>query len=570
MENWGAISFQANRLLVDPSSSSFGARDTFETIGHEIAHQWFGNLVTMTWWTDVWLNESFASLLETKISEKLDPLLDARADFFLRVAGMAAAIDGDSLRSTHPVRTVVERPEEIGQIFDEISYGKGSSILAMLDAYLGEDRFRAGVTDYLDRFRYGNARTEDLWDSLGRVSGEPVRAIAGPWIDRPGLPVVSARLCDGGLELTQRRFTYFGIEDAQPWPIPMMVDVDGRTERVMLQERSRTVPVPSGATVHLNPGAVGFYRTLYDLALYDRLLERLPTRPAPDRWIVLEDLAAFLVSGDVGWSTYERFAKALGESPDRLVVESLTGTLVPLSLAFPKHPDLSSRARSFLTGQYARLGPVRRDGEPASDRILRERVAFARARVDLEFARELSARFGEWESLDPDLRLATAVGHARAGGAEGYRALRTALDRTPSEADRIRLVRGLGWAADPGQLRETLEFAVAGGVNRSYLTGLILQSSMNPAGRPEVWSWLTQRVETLAEVFRGSGYLPIVLESTTPYLGLGREAEVRSFFDGHSQPEGTRGIAKGLERLEVLERLGRHLAGGPPRARDPR
>jgi len=565
MENWGAISFQANRLLVDPSSSSFGTRDTFETIGHEIAHQWFGNLVTMRWWTDVWLNESFASLMETKISEKLDPALDARADFFLRVSGMAAAIDGDSLRSTHPVRTEVERPEEIGQIFDEISYGKGSSVLAMLEAYLGEDRFRAGVTDYLNRFRFGNARTEDLWESLGRVSGEPVGAIAGPWIDRPGLPVVAARLGRGGLELDQRRFTYSGREDAEPWPIPLILDVDGRTQRVMFRERTRTLPVPADATVHLNVGAYGFYRTLYDLTLYDRLLGRLPARPAPDRWIVLEDLMAFLASGDIGWPTYDRFVEALGGTPDRLVVESLIGSLVGLTLSFPRHEAVAARARSFFAGQYARLGPARREGEPGSDRILRERVAFGRARVDLDFARELASRFGEWDRIDPDLRLATAVGQARAGGPEGYRELRKALERTSSEADRTRLVRALGWAPDPALLRETLEFAVAGGVNRSYLTGLILQSSMNPAGRSEAWRWLTERIDAIAEVFRGSGYLPIVLESTTPYLGLGRASEVRAFFDRTSAPEGTRGIAKGLERLEIQERLGRHLAGGPAR-----
>jgi len=561
MENWGAISFQATRLLVDPTSSSFAARDVFETISHEVAHQWFGNLVTMSWWTDIWLNESFAALMETKITERLEPSLDARADFFLRVAGMAAAIDGDSLRSTHPVRAAVREPAEIGQIFDEISYGKGSSVLAMIDAYLGEERFRTGVTDYLRRFREGNATTDDLWRSLERASSEPVGAIAGPWIDRPGMPVVTGRLGPGGLELSQRRFGYLGSTAADPWPIPMVIDIDGRRERLLFDTSTRVVPVPPTATVHLNPGAVGFYRALYDRPLYDRLLSALPNRSGPDRWIVLEDLAAFLAAGDVDWATYDRFATALGGSADRLTVESIGGTLVGLALAYPEAPRIQSAAHRFFAAQSDRLGPEKRRDEPRTDGILRERVSFGRSRLDAGYARTLSDRFREWERVDPDLRLATAVGHARTAGADGYRELRGALERAVVDADRARLVRSLGWIAEPSLLRESLDFAISGGTNRSYLPPLIVQAASNPAGRSVVWPWFTERVDALADVFRGSGSLPVVLEHAVPAMALGRSEEVRAFFRGHPLPDGTRGVAKALERLEVQERLGRHLAG---------
>ena len=559
MENWGAISFQANRLLVDPTSSSFGPRDVLETIAHEVAHQWFGNLVTMAWWDDIWLNESFAALVETRISERLEPSLGAGADFILRTAGMAAAFDGDSLQSTHPVRVPVERPEEIGQIFDEISYGKGSSVLAMLEGFLGPDRFRAGVTDYLHRFRFGNARTEDLWGALERVSGEPVAAIAGPWIGRAGLPRVSARLTPDGLELTQRRFAYLGAPDDPPWPIPMGIDVDGQRRRLMFDRRSMTVPVPPEATVHLNPGAVGFYRTLYAPPLDERLLAVLPDCPGADRWIVLEDLAAFLAAGEVPWERFARFASVLGRTSDRLVVESLAGTLAGLALMAPELPPVVRTSGEFFAQQFDRLGSARRAGEPSTEGVLRERVSFGRVQVDPDFATELGGRFSEWRSVDPDLRLATAVAAARSGGAEGYRALRRTLEATGSEADRPRLVRALGWTGDPGLLRESLDFGISGGVNRSYLTALVIQATQNPVGRSVVWPWFTERVDRLSELFRGSGYLPILIEHATPMMGLGRVDEVRSFFAGHPLPEGTRGVAKGLERLAIAERLDAHL-----------
>ena len=560
MENWGAISFQANRLLVDPSSSSFAGQDVFETAAHEIAHQWFGNLVTMAWWTDIWLNESFAALMETKITERLEPALDPRADFFLRVSGMAAAFDGDSLRSTHPVRSTVEHPSEIGQIFDDISYGKGSSVLAMLEAYLGEEPFRSGVADYLHRFRFGNARTENLWESLARTSGEPVGAIAGPWIDRPGLPVVSARLGPDGLELRQERFSYLGSAASEPWPIPMVLEIDGRRERLKFDTAHRTVPVDPDATVHLNPGAYGFYRVLYDRTLYDRLLRALPGRSPADRWIVLEDLTAFLFSGDTDWATFARTVKALEDCPDRLTVEGIGGPLVGFALSFPKLPEVRDLAVAYFGRHSERLGPARQTGESSADGIVRERVSFGRARIDDAYAREGSARFAEWDRVDPDLRLATAVGHARSGGAAGYRDLRSALEQAGADADRSRLSRSLGWVGEPELLRETLDFAVSGGTNRSFLPALIVQAATNPAGRDVVWPWFSERVDTLADVFHGSGSLPTVLEYAVPSMAIGRAAEVRSFFEQHPLPAGTRGIAKGLERLEILERLGRHLA----------
>lgn len=561
MENWGAISFQETRLLVDRSSSSFAARDVFETIAHEIAHQWFGNLVTMAWWDDIWLNESFASLMETKITERIDPALDARADFFLRVAGMSAAMDGDSLTSTHPVRAPVERPEELSQIFDEISYGKGSSVLAMLDAFLGEEAFRSGVAAYLNRHRFGNARTDDLWAELERSSGQAVGRVARPWIDRPGLPVVHARLGPDGLRLEQRRYAYFGSTAADPWPIPMVVDVDGDPRRILFDQPRATVSIPSTATVHLNPGAVGFYRVLYDRPLLDRLEAGFARRPAPDRWAVLEDLAAFLVSGETDWATYGRFVRAVESTADRLVVESLADTLSTFALTVPAAGTVQELAKGFLTRQTDRLGLDPRPGEAATEGVLRDRVAFARVRIDDEFARELARRYPQWDGIDPDLRSAVAVAWARADGEAGFSRLLRARQDSASAVEALRLERGLGWSSNAERVRDALRLSVSGDVNRSHILSVILQASANPVGRPVVWPWLTHHAARLDELFRGSGYLSLVFEHALPFAGLGRTREVEEYFAAHPYPEGTRGIAKGLERLRVAERLVDRLTG---------
>jgi tricorn protease interacting factor F2/3 len=564
MENWGAIAFRDERLLVDETSPSFARRDVFETISHEVAHQWFGNLVTMKWWTDIWLNESLASFLETKISERVDPNLDSRTDFFLRIAGTGAALEGDSLDATHPVRAPVDRPEEVSQIFDEISYGKGSTLLAMLESYLGEETFRRGVADYLRRFRYANATTADLWEALSLAAGEPVGPLIDPWLDRPGLPSISARASERGVELSQRRFSYHERVESAPWPIPMVLESDSERQRIRFDTSNRTVPVPTTATVHLNPGAVGFYRVLYDRTLRERLVRALPGRPAADRWTFLEDLGAYLASGEVDWGTYADVVHALGRTSDRLVAEVLSGTLGSLALFFPDVPAPQDLARWFFGIQFERLGPARRPGEAATEGILRERISYGRVRTDRGFARDLSELFVEWSTVDPDLRPAVAIARARIEGAAGYRELRHALETDRPENERYILEQGLAWTTEPPLVLETLDRATSGEVNRGTVHSVLRNAAANPVGRPLVWPWLTTHLPRLEELFRGSGFLSLALESTIPIVGIGRGEEVRSFFETHAYPEGARGLAKGLERLAILERLAPTLPAASP------
>jgi len=555
MENWGAIAFRDDRLLVSERSTSFERRDVFETISHEIAHMWFGNLVTLSDWTEIWLNESLASFLETKISDRVDPSLGSHTDFFLRIAGAFAAFEGDSLDATHPVRARVSSAAEVSQIFDEISYGKGSSVLAMLEEYLGEEPFRRGLAEYLGRFQYANATTADLWESLGRVVGERIGPLIDPWLDRPGVPSISARIGDRGLELTQRRFSYHGATDSRPWPIPMTIDVDGRRERIRFDTSTRVLGVPPSATVHLNPGAVGFYRVHYDAALTERLLRALPDRPPEDRWTFLADLWAYLLAGEVDWMSFARAVRTLGLTSDRLVAELLGRTLGPLAIFFPESPPVQDLARWFFSAQFARLGTQRRPGDSTSDGVLRERISFGWVRIDPGFARELSELFVAWDRVEPDVRPAVAVARARTEGASGYRELRRALRPEQPEGEQLPLEVALAWTTDAELVHETLERAGSGAVNRGIVPEVIRNVAANPAGRRVLWPWLTSELPRLDELFRGSGLLSRALEITIPVLGLGQGDEVRGYFATHPYPEAARGIDKGLERLSVLERI---------------
>jgi aminopeptidase N len=372
--------------------------------------------------------------------------------------------------------------------------------------------------------------------------------------------VVTARSDPGGVALSQRRFAYLGSTDEEPWPIPMVVDVDGKVERILFDRKERRIDTPPGSTVLLNPGSIGFYRVLYDRPLLDRLLAALPRRSARDAWAVVNDLAAFVWSGDADWATYARAAGAFAESPDRLIVETLARDLSKFALQFPHAKGVERTAKEFLSRQVARVGLDRRAGEAPGNGIIRERVAFARVRVDPAFAEEISPRFDSWDRLDPDLRLAVAIARVRAGGERGFEAVRKARERAGSDADADRLERGLAWSPSPARVREILDLASAGGINRGHVFRVALQAASNPAGRDVTWAWVQQNLDGLTGIFRGSGYLPLLLEHTIPLLGLGRAAEVRRFFEGHATPEGTRGLAKGLERLDIVERLAPRLS----------
>jgi hypothetical protein len=339
----------------------------------------------------------------------------------------------------------------------------------------------------------------------------------------------------------------------------MVVDCDGRRERIRFDTANRTVPASPTATVHLNPGAVGFYRVLYDETLRERLLASLPNRSPADRWTFLEDLGAYLASGEIDWATYARAVRALGRTSDRLVVEVLNGTLGALARFFPRAPEVQDLARWFYGVQFERLGPVRRDGEEATEGILRERISFGRVRIDVGFARELSELFVEWSTVDPDLRPAVAIARSRSEGGVGYRELRRALERDRPEDERLDLERALAWSPEPALVLETLDRAISGAVNRGVIHNVLQQAAANPVARPVVWPWLTTHLPRLEELFEGAGLLSLALETTVPILGIGRGDEVREFFRTHSYPEGARGLAKGLERLEILEQLAPRL-----------
>lgn len=552
MENWGAISSRERLLLVDERTTSALRRAIATVTAHEIAHQWFGDLVTMQWWDDIWLNESFASFMAYKVLDRLGDIPGIWGDF-LQVE-MGGALLGDSLATTHPIRQSVGAPEEIDQVFDEISYGKGASVLRMLEGFVGHEPFRQGVHDYLVKFQYRNARSEDLWAALESAAGQPISDLMRRWVERPGLPVLIVHRSDGGLHLEQRRFSFSGDHPRQFWPLPLVARADGKPLRVLMAGPEITLHIPAGTQVFLNEGALGFYRVLYDRGTFESLRADFNRLAPAERWLVDQDLLAFLLSGDVPFSLWEGFLGQAVEETDPMVA---LGALAQFAeLAVPLHGDGEFVAlyRRFHAAHAHRLGLAPRPGEGNLEGRLRDLVLRARLLFDPEFAQEHAQRFARFDELAPDLRPSVAMAYAQTGGTAVAPELWKRF-QAGDDAAQQQMARAMGAFDDPDALATALDRAGSGGMPFSQLPWMLFEAVKHPRSRPVVWTWFLTHRERFNEALSGTSFLSTVYEMLVGPIGADDLEAIRTYFAQNPVAAAERGIAKGLEYAQLFARL---------------
>ncbi|MEI9898714.1 MAG: M1 family metallopeptidase [Chthoniobacter sp.] len=381
MENWGCIIYNDNNLLYDPATSAQSMRErVFAVIAHEVAHQWFGNLVTMAWWDNLWLNEGFASWMGTKATDRFNP----EWKVWLRAAGSKEyAMRLDARATTHPIQRAVGDDSRAADGFDEITYSKGQSVLRMIESWLGEDAFRSGIRAYMQAHAYSNTTTADLWASLATASGKPVREFAAGWTEQPGFPVVTVSALptgsQGTVQLEQARFTIHQ-KDPEPlrWQIPVIYGLAGAPNRALLTLlKSETQPgalLEPEAAIKANIGDVGYYRVAYDAPLARRLLKAAPMLAEADRLNALNDSWAMVQAGRTSAAECLDLVRALSDDTSPTVVQRIIDvlwTIDGLERGTPNRDGFHAWACGFLRPQFNRLGWEARDGESPLDAALR-------------------------------------------------------------------------------------------------------------------------------------------------------------------------------------------------------
>ena len=542
MENWGAITFREAALEVDENSSFKTRRRVAEVVAHELAHQWFGNLVTMKWWNDLWLNESFATLMGYKVVDAKYPEWKVWQEFLTSEASGAMA--RDSLKNTHPIEVDITSPDEIEQIFDEISYGKGACILRMIEAYLGADDFRKGVENFLTRHRFSNATGKDLWSSLEEVSGKQVKRIMSEWIKKPGYPVVAAMMSGGKLRLRQERFLLSGEYEKDVWPIPVTMKLDGESIKLLLDTEEIAIDIKDVKSFNLNVDHTGFYRVYYK-GIYDLVWKS--ELSAFDRWELVFDAVAFLIAGKMPFSDYLSLVKRYYHEQDYLPAREVSDQLMFLCLIMPSR--VAEISREFHRSQLEIL-----EGKTDEDSsILRGIMAGRLAMVDEAYAKGLGTRFHDYEKVEPDMRGAVAIAYARAFS--NFEQIVTRYRKSLSDEERTRLLNAMTSFKETSLVALSLGLALSGEVKRQDVGSMILAAATNPDARDLAWIWLKVNIGRLLKLYEGTGRLSRILLSVIPLLGIGRVEEVERFFEENRIPEAEKGIEAGIEKLKIYDRL---------------
>lgn len=510
MENWGGITYIESILLFDPEESSPNTQqDIFDTVAHEVAHQWFGDLVTMAWWDNLWLNEGFASWMATKATDRFNPEWNA---WLTAGKGRDYAMALDELSTTHPIQQPVENESQATDAFDRITYLKGQSFLRMLETYLGEDDFREGLRRYMARHAYSNTTTADLWAALEAASGKPVRDLSNAWIEQPGYPLLTVESqCTGGrrrVTLTQAHYSVDGAADPKRrWPIPVAVGAVGAAAEYVLlkQARQQIVLDRCDGTLVVDPDAVGYFRVRYAPDLLAALTADLPRLTTAARLKLLSDVWALASSGEIPIAEYFAVVSALGEERAPAVWEKLLANdaaLDRMAEGLPLQARLHRYMRERNRPEFDRLGWTPAPGEPADVQVLRAKLIESLAAAgDPDIIAQAQQRFEAFleapESLPPALRGAVLDIVGERADAKTYALLRTLFDRAVSTEDKYRYLSALARARDPALREKTLAMSLSDAVSPVLALRLPRIMGRDAAGLAQVWSFVTTHRDAL-------------------------------------------------------------------------
>ncbi|MCZ6461098.1 MAG: M1 family aminopeptidase, partial [Actinobacteria bacterium] len=378
MENLGAVTYRETALLLDRERATQAELMRIaEVIAHEIAHMWFGDLVTMKWWNGIWLNEAFATFASMKCVDAFRPDWETWLTF---AADRTYSMGTDATESTRPIEFPVESPEEASEMFDNLTYLKGSSVLRMLEQYLGEDTFRKGVSNYLKHHAHANTETADLWAALDAASGVPVGEMMDTWIFQGGFPRLTVAGSPGSYTLTQEHFRFDEPGDHR-WQVPVILRSDTGEQRVLMSEQSVTFDAGDGLVV--NAGGNGFYRVQYSPELRDSVRGRLDTLEAAERYNLVSDLWADVLKGG---SEAGEFLALVGRLGDEREVDVWEATLAGLGeldrvVSSDIRPDLQQFSSNLVSGKANEMGWEPAAGE--DDRTRKLRGLLIRARGNL-------------------------------------------------------------------------------------------------------------------------------------------------------------------------------------------
>lgn len=585
MENYGLVTYRESALLYDENNSAAANKQRVAVVvAHELAHQWFGNLVTMEWWTHLWLNEGFATWVSFLAVDHLFPDWKIWTQF---IDQTVAAFKLDGLVESHPIEVEVGHAQEIDEIFDAISYNKGASIIRMLQTYLGGEIFQKGLMAYIKKYAYKNASTEDLWLSLSEASREPVRELMDSWTKQKGYPVLAVTIKGSELEVKQSQYLSSGISGSGEWVVPVTICIGHYSNVIRHLVRGVVCSVPMPASVDeedgsnlremsggktlsnwikLNVGQTSFYRVQYDEDLSARLRAAIASGSleATDRFGILDDTYALCSACKQPLANLLSLMEAFHEETNFTVLRSLISVAYKvLQVIRDAVPEAVFNFKQFsgkLLGCAAgKVGWEVKEGESHLDAMLRGELMCALISFDYEdVVAEASRRFEAFlrdrdtPLLPADLRRAAygaVIKKATSSNRSGYDALLRIYRETSISQEKTRVLTSLASSPDPDLVKEALDFSISTEVRNQ--DAIFVFSGISPEGREIAWTWLKDHWSFLWKNFGGFLLPHFIAPTTTQFSSEEKAREIESFFATHGNPAIERTVNQSVERVRI-------------------
>lgn len=567
MENWGLITFREQTLLCDEANTSLGTKQYVAlVVAHELTHQWFGNLVTMRWWTDLWLNEGFASWMEYLAVDELFPEWEVWTQFAVDEQQLALKIDG--LEHTHPIEVEVKHPDEIRTIFDAISYQKGASVIHMLQHYLGADGFRDGLRHYLKTHAYKNTDTIDLWQALEDITKKPVKDFMGAWTSQSGFPILDVASVNDHLQINQSRFVTNPVsksrKDTNLWPIPLLTH---GLDRPIAGKKNNKVPFTSKEPViKLNVGQTGFYRVNYSHEIQQLQIKALESGKfdSIDRMSLLSDSFEVTKAGYQNISEYldllQHYSKEDSLSVWEIIATSIGGIRSVLSKTDEDNELrrlMKPYVRELAQAQLKRLGWDEIDGEQHLDKLLRPIIFGMTVGADEEESLKKALQLYQQKihgdnHINPDLRGIVYSTAARKGGEIEFNELLELYKKTDSSDEKLSITAALTSFRQPELHLRVLEIIKSDTIRLQDASYFIAYSFMNRHARIATWEWMKENWDWLKDKLGSDlsfSRMPIYAARTFAEEKLIRE--YTEFFESKMEPMIERTFNQGLEMAQT-------------------
>ena len=557
MENFGCITYRETGLLVDAKNGSVEAKKNVETdVTHEMAHQWFGDMVTMQWWDNLWLNEGFATWMSGKAAQKLHPE-------WLFSQDAAAALDGvmtqDARPTTRAIRATADTPAQIAEMFDGITYEKGGAVIGMVENFVGEEVFRQGVHNYLQTHLYANATAEDFWNAQTTTSHQPVDRLMESFVTQPGVPVIVTANNGAALTVSQNRFILPPQAAPKPtsqWTLPLCFKTAGIPECSLILPSAHDVATPPGATmpIYINAGSKGYFRTEYTPEQVAAIITVIETSLTPEERIgFVGDRWAMMQTGHGSVGEYLDLALALKNDPNANVLEIALGKVESIDQRIASVEE-RERLHAVLRKQFGPLYQAmssRRSNETAEHMqrrgLLFNLLGLAGDQAVLQQALQITTNlFSGKGETDPALADASVALTAKTGSVGFYDAIQKVSRESASPTLKEETLGMLADFRDPELIQRTLDYAVSGNVRNQDSWQLLGSLLRQPESREQAWKYVQGNWDKVhAQLTTSSGQR--IVGATGSFCTVAQRDEAQAFFAAHPVENTERALKQAFE-----------------------